>query len=156
MILYLIIIFLFYIIFKNNNIIENLSYIYPDGKKTCCLIKKEYIIDHSNPNGGDFKYIINNIKDDKCNYNLYTLNDKQQLYINDDKCKNINSLGSCRNINKECIDFVDKNFCDKYNMKWSNKTCHHQLDYVWIDPIKITLPTDYIKNNNNDKIKLFN
>ena len=82
MILYLILIFLFYIIFKNNNIIENLSYIYPDGKKTCCLIKKEYIIDETNPNGGDFKYIINNMKDDKCDYDLYTLNNyKTQLQI---------------------------------------------------------------------------
>ena len=156
MILYLIIIFLFYIIFKNNNIIENLSYIYPDGERTCCLIKKEYIIDDNNPNGGDFKYIINQMKDEKCNYNLYTLNDKQQLYINDDnKCKNEN-IGSCRNINKECIDFVSKDFCDKYNMTWSNKTCQHALDFVWKDPIKIKLPSDYIKNHKNNEVKLFN
>ena len=39
-----------------------------------------------------------------------------------------------------CIDFFDKNFCDKYNdMTWSNKTCHESLDYKWDDKIKYTL-----------------
>jgi len=151
MILYLIIIFLLYIVFQSNNIIEKLSYIYPDGEKSCCLIKKEYVIDNNHPYGGDFKYIINNIKD--CNYNAYILDDKQQINYGDN-CKKEN-IGSCRNINKECIDFVSKDFCDKYNMTWSNKTCQHPLDFVWKDPIKITLPSNYKKNNDNGEVKLF-
>lgn len=151
MILYLILIFLFYIIFKNN-IIEKLS----SNKKTCCLIKKEYVRDNNHPDGGDFKYIINKLKDKDCNYDLYILNDKQQLYINDDNKCEINNIGSCRNFNKECLDFVDKDFCNKYNMTWSNKTCHHPLDFEWKEPIKIILPTNYVKNNNNGYFKLFN
>jgi hypothetical protein len=152
MILYLIIIFLLYIVFNTNNIIEKLS----SNKKTCCLIKKQYIKDNNHPYGGDFNYVINKMQDKYCNYDLYILNDIQQLYVNDDNKCNINNIGSCRNFNKECIDFVDKNFCDKYNMTWSNKTCQHPLEFEWKDPIKIILPSNIKTNNTSQQIKLFN
>jgi len=139
MIIYLIIILLLYIIIKKNNLIENISFINIDDKKECCLIKKEYVLDENNLDGGDFKYIIKTMKDDNCNHNKYISNNNQQLYINDNNKCNIDNIGSCRNYNKECIDFVDKNFCDKYDMIWSNKTCHNSLDFEWKDPIKIKI-----------------
>ena len=40
-------------------------------------------------------------------------------------------------------------------MTWSNKTCQNALDFVWKDPIKIKLSSNYDKNNKNDEVKLF-
>ena len=39
----------------------------------------------------------------------------------------IQKLGSCRNGYNECIEFVDKEFCNKYNMLWSNQTCNDPI-----------------------------
>ena len=100
-------------------------------------------------------------------YNLYNLNSNQQLLIDgDNNWSNDNclvesnkidsslgsSLGSCRNINKECIDFVNKDFCDKYKMKWSDKTCQQPSEYKWIDPIIISSPVLY---KSDGVLKLF-
>ena len=42
--------------------------------------------------------------------------------------ENNNIYGSCRLGNKECKDFVTKDFCNKYNkMIWSNKTCNESF-----------------------------
>ena len=38
-------------------------------------------------------------------------------------------------MNKECIDFVNKDFCDKRKMVWSNLTCRDSLPYVWSEKI---------------------
>ena len=97
----------------------------PKKSKNCYLVTKKYMLNENNiPN---FKYEINNLKDDKCNYDLYTLNSNQQLLIDDNI--DINSIGSCRYSNKECIDFFNKKECDKYNMIWSSKTCNESLKF---------------------------
>ena len=33
-------------------------------------------------------------------------------------------LGSCRNVDRECIDFVNKKTCDKYEMRWEPVPCN--------------------------------
>lgn len=62
------------------------------------------------------------------------------------------SLGSCRNINKECIDFVDKDYCDRYHMTWSTKTCRDPLEYKWIDKINFIKP----ESKNDGSYIMFN
>jgi hypothetical protein len=53
-------------------------------------------------------------------------------------------LGSCRFANKECFDYVDKKFCDRFNMDWSPKTCNEMIEYKFIDKVKNHIPTfDY-------------
>lgn len=53
-------------------------------------------------------------------------------------------LGSCRFANKECFDYVNKKFCDRFNMDWSTKTCNEMLEYKFIDKVKNHIPTfDY-------------
>ncbi len=53
-----------------------------------------------------------------------------------DMCTNENKeIGSCRRIGFECMDFVTPEDCKKYEMKWSDKTCHDKLtlDIVYPD-----------------------
>jgi hypothetical protein len=38
-------------------------------------------------------------------------------------CADTGILGSCRRINKECVDFVSRQFCDRYQMTWDEKPC---------------------------------
>jgi hypothetical protein len=97
--------------------------------------------------GGEFKYHFNKYENEKCDSKLYELNSNKQLYIDGDNdwsnkfCDSSqNVIGSCRNINKECIDFVSKDYCDKYKMIWSEKTCHQPLPYIWKDRINRILP----------------
>jgi len=163
MILYLIIIFLLIIVFKSNNIIEKMAYIYSDNNITsCCLIKKKYIYDETNPNGGNFKYTFDILDNNKCDYNSIESNDKQQLYVSginnwsNDKCNN-NIIGSCRRFNKECIDFVDNDYCKNYkDMVWSNKTCQDPIEFIWEDSIKIHVPNNYIRSSYDGEINMFN
>lgn len=116
---------------NNNYEIINLSNIntilkFPKKSINCYLVTKKYKLDDNNI--PDFKYEVNNLKDDKCNYDLYNLNSNQQLLIDNDNNKiDINLIGSCRYSNKECIDFIDKKTCDKYDMLWSPKTCNNSL-----------------------------
>ena len=57
-------------------------------------------------------------------------------------------------MNKECVDFVTQDYCSKYSMKWSQKTCSDPLDYVWIDPIKLILPKP--QNGSDGSFIMFN
>lgn len=143
------------IIYKfNNNINENMI---NNNNLSCCLIKKEYSYDKDDYYGGNFKYKFEISNNNICKDNLKIPNDNnRKIYIIDkDKCNN-KIFGSCRRFNKECIDFVDQQFCDKYSdMIWSNKTCNNSLDFKWIDPIKIHIQDDNNKTNNNDTIILF-
>jgi hypothetical protein len=128
-------------------------------KVDCCLVEKKYLPNSAGLFGGDFSYVFTKKTNEQCENNLYNLNSNQQLLIDGDNnwsndfCSenltkksltdslgSLGSLGSCRNMNKECIDFVNKDFCDKYKMKWSDKTCHTPSDYTWVDPIKFKLP----------------
>jgi hypothetical protein len=113
----------------------------------CCLIEKKYLPSDNSIYGGNFKYIFEKKKNDECNKKLYDLNSNKQILIvgdngwSNDNCsadekKNMQSIGSCRNINKECIDFVDKSYCDKSRMTWSELTCNNSLPYKWIDKLK--------------------
>jgi len=113
----------------------------------CCLVEKKYLPNSDASCGGEFKYLFTKKTNEECDINLYNLNSNQQLLIDVDNnwsnnfCSaNLKKLGSCRNINKECIDFVNKPFCDKYKMIWSDKTCHQPLEYKWIDPINNIIP----------------
>ena len=114
----------------------------------CCLIKKEYLPDPNGFYGGSFKYNFTKLKDEQCKPYKYKLDNNQQLFIEGDNnwsnenCKNNKvalenkfSIGSCRNVNKECIDFVTKEYCDKYRMQWSTKTCNEPFDFVFQDRI---------------------
>ena len=52
-------------------------------------------------------------------------------------------LGSCRNLNFECLDFIDKKTCDKYPIyKWSIKTCMDNIKF----PIKYKDNKHYLLN----------
>jgi hypothetical protein len=127
------------ILFKNKNK-ENMTDI-SDVKTKCCLIEKQYLPDNNSMYGGNFKYIYS--PKENCNASEYELNNNKQLLIDginnwsNNNCKNDDiTLGSCRMNNFECIDFVDKPFCDKVNgMVWSGKTCQTPLDFNWQDKI---------------------
>jgi hypothetical protein len=126
-----------YITKESNNYeiinLTNINTILKNPKKSinCYLVTKKFKLDDDNiPN---FKYEFNNFKDEKCNYDLYNLNSNQQLLIdndNDNDKININLIGSCRYSNKECVDFIDKKKCDKYDMIWSPKTCNNNLKII--------------------------
>lgn len=112
----------------------------------CCLIENKYV-PANYEGGGNFEYQFNKMENEKCNGKLYNLNSKQQLFLdgengwNNDNCDaNKNILGSCRQTNKECVDFVTKEFCDKYKMTWSKRTCQNPLDFVWEDKTRIKDP----------------
>ena len=113
----------------------------------CCLVEKKYLPSDNSIYGGNFKYIFEKKKNDECNRKIYELNSNKQILIEGDNgwsnnnCsadeeKNMQSIGSCRNMNKECIDFVDKSYCDKARMTWSELTCSNSLPYKWIDKLK--------------------
>ena len=125
----------------------------PVSNINCCLVEKEYLPDSNNEFGGQFKYTFNKLSNDKCDSKLYKLDANKQLLIDGENnwsnnlCTNnkLNPkpdlvIGSCRNVNKECIDFVDKPFCDNYKMVWSERTCNQPLDYTWLDRINRNLP----------------
>ena len=98
----------------------------------CCLVKKEL-------NNNNFKYIYKKYNDQECDIDNFVLDQNNQLLFdginnwNNNECKyNTNKLGSCQHYNFECIDFVDKETCNKYNekmpiaFKWSNKPCYNR------------------------------
>jgi len=128
----------------------------------CCLVEKKYVSNKNELFGGNFKYIYTKKTNEECNNDLYNLNSNKQLLFDginnwsNKHCIDNQSealIGSCRNINKECVDFVDKKFCDNYRMTWSSKTCHEPLDFVWSDPVKLVLP-EY--GNGDGSFILFN
>ena len=114
----------------------------------CCLIKKSFGHNY-NLNTGNFDYAFTKLYNEQCDPKKYDLSSNKQLFIdgengwsNEKYCQKNKKIGSCRNINKECIDYVDKVYCDKYRMVWSDKTCNNSLDYVWTDRIK----RDFVSN----------
>ena len=129
----------------NQNPLDNLII----QSKDCCLIKKEYVPDKDDTWGGKFTYIYDKLKNDKCNPLLYDINSNTQLLFegennwNNNLCSdNNNILGSCRNINYECVDFVTKDFCNNMNKKhktnliWSTNTCEQPLKFIFDDKVK--------------------
>lgn len=95
------------------------------SNSSCCLIEKKYLPDNNNISGGNFKYVYKILNNDDC------IDSNSQFEIIDDvqNCNDTNNIyGSCRLSNKECKDFVTKEFCNNYNkMMWSKKTCNESL-----------------------------
>jgi hypothetical protein len=149
----------------------------------CCLVKKEYIPDGSHGDyenyGGKFIYEYNKLKNEECELNHFRLDSNKQLFFDktnkraidlptnslleisnnwsNENCNASNSkLGSCRNNANICIDFVDNDTCNKYNMIWANKTCNDKID---VNLIKENSYTEYESNLKKDdysqKIMLF-
>jgi hypothetical protein len=154
-ILLLIIIFIILILFSNKiermtNIVpySDQDKLIPDVNIKCCFVEKKYLPDNNYLNGGNFKYVYTNKENNECDPSLYDLNNNQQLLIDgvnnwsNEKCnEQSTNLGSCRLINNECVDFVDKKFCDSVpEMNWSNKTCNNPLEFVWKDRIIRNVP----------------
>jgi|SaaInlStandDraft_7_1057024.scaffolds.fasta_scaffold86103_1 hypothetical protein len=98
-------------------------------EKNCCLVTKKF-----NQDKDTFEYIYQ--KKENCNLNDVKSNSKQALFIDgingwsNNNCRPPNDLidrdylGSCKRINFECKDFVTKSDCNKFDMEWSDKTCH--------------------------------
>lgn len=119
----------------------------PKTNIKCCLLEKKYLPDNENIFGGSFEYKYNKLENEMCDLKKFRLDSNKQMFFDgvnnwsNDSCREDNNkIGSCRNVNKECIDFVDKEFCDRYNMMWTNKTCHDPFEYKWIDKIKFVKP----------------
>lgn len=162
MLLFVIIILLIYLFIgkKCFNIFNNIDTFYnSNNEQKCCLIKKVY---DTKDNNKLFKYVYKKLYNDDCNYDLYNQNSNQQLFIEGDNnwdnnlCTEQNTqIGSCRNNNKECVNFLQKKDCNKYNMEWYNKSCHNAIPFVFSD--KITRPTPIYKitnQHNKDSVGL--
>jgi hypothetical protein len=139
----------------------------PDIKTKCCLVEKKYLPDNNSLDGGNFKYMYTNKENKECDPSIYELNNNKQLLLDgvnnwsNEKCNDQSTnLGSCRLINNECIDFVNKQFCDNIpGMTWSNKTCNNPLDFIWKDMIVRHVP-ERDKNDGSyimfpEKLKVF-
>ena len=108
--------------------LDNLSnYSNINESNKCCEIKK--IILTNNNFAYDYKVNDDCRRDYNSNFRHIFENeiiDNKPFTL--DKCSNENNLvGSCRRIGFECMDFVTPEDCNKYKMKWSDKTCHNQL-----------------------------
>ena len=98
-------------------------------EKNCCLVSKIF-----NKNKDKFEYVFE--KKDTCKITDATNNNSHHLFIDgidgwdNKKCKvpsikDDNPIGSCRHYNFECRDFLTRSQCSKYNMEWSDRTCHN-------------------------------
>ena len=139
--------------YKLDQVTPSNSDINPNLNTKCCLIEKKYLPDNNSMYGGNFKYVYTSKENDDCNPSNYELNNNKQLIIGK-KCNNTElNLGSCRMINNECVDFVDKPFCDKVpEMVWSEKTCQNPLEFVWQDKIVRNIPE---KSKNDGSYVMF-
>jgi len=126
----------------------------PIPDSLCCKVTRK--IDEKN---GEWYYDYEKMKGSKCkpyDNNIPELNRTEYYYVGsqnwdtNDKCssKYLDEnkqpyLGSCRNLNFECLDFVDKKTCDKYpGYKWSIKTCMDNIKF----PIKYKDNKHYLLN----------
>lgn len=124
----------------------------------CCLVEKEI--------GKDNKYYYKYTKQTgyDCDPNLvYSPLNKKELFQQKDKSiKNFCSkehlkIGSCKRLNFECSEFINKKTCDKFsNMEWFPDTCEIMIDRTseivksimkqrkpFIDDLKKILPSKY-------------
>ena len=123
--IFFIIIILILLLLNNSLQRQSNKYFENFYQKKCCNIKTAYVKDPSNkPAGGNFKYIFD--VSDNCDYNTFV--DGLNGWSNTNCNENNNILGSCRISNKECVDYVTKDYCDNYkNMFWSNNTCRNNI-----------------------------
>ena len=119
-----------YLVITCNNVekLENLSkYSNINESTECCKIKKVVL---TNNNFG-YNYNLN----ENCSRDFNS--NSRHIFKNEiidnkpftlDKCSNENNLiGSCRKIGFECVDFTTPEDCKKYEMIWSDKTCHDKI-----------------------------
>lgn len=155
MILIIIIIILYFILFYFNLQEDFEASIYDSKNNKCCLIKKVFT--------NDFGYEYTEYTGDKCNPDLYQQNNDSQLFVDginnwsNDNCYAGNSIiGSCRNVNKECIDFRRHEDCKPYNLKWVRRTCHNTLQESY-PRLKPRFDSNIsVSNDNNSKKTLSN
>lgn len=125
--------------YKDLEYTKNLDKPMPDP--ICCKISRVQDL-----KTGKWSYDHKKMKGDECkpyNQNIPELNKVEYYYLgsndwdNNDKCSNSYVdenkqpyLGSCRNLNFECLDFVNKKTCDKYTgYTWSQKTCMENINF---------------------------
>ena len=146
--LFIIVIVLFTII----NCFEKMDNIYfLDMNETkCCTVDNKFnengfYYDYTKTdckNKDDVKNFSNQINssrlltNDKYPYNLCELAESNKLLDS-----NPIKLGSCRRGDRECFDFVNKQTCDKYGMRWEPVTCNTPIKYINEIP-NYTITTD--------------
>lgn len=128
-------IFTVYCLFFNKENLENTT-IQPlyETNKTCCRVSKAWNLNATFGSDNFFKYNYKLTEgcDPVYDSNIRIINpgeiiNDKPFTIND--CNESLNLGSCRMIGYECLDFMSKKECDKYNnMIWSNKLCNQKLD----------------------------
>jgi len=117
--------------------------------KNCCLVKKVF-----DRNKDEFVYKYKkmdkcNISDMKNSYNQNILIDGvngwdnnycKEPELNNKDYNQDNMLGSCKNINFECKDFIPQKECKKFRMEWTDKTCQTPYQKPFkIKPIQMLL-----------------
>ena len=138
--------------YKDLEYTKNLDKPMPDS--LCCKVTREM-----DTNNGNWYYDHTKLKGSKCKpyNNTPVLNKTEYYYVgsnnwdSNDKCSNsyidenkLPYLGSCRNLNFECLDFMNKKSCDKYpNYTWSTKTCMQHINF----PIKYKENNHYLLNH---------
>lgn len=144
LIILLIIGIIIYLVITCNNVekLEDLSnYSNINDSTECCEIRK--VILTNNNFTYDYKLNENCFRNYDSNYRHIFKNeiiDDKPFSL--DKCSSKNKLiGSCRKIGFECMDFITPEDCKKYQMTWSDKTCHDKLQ-VDIVPLKYSLTAD--------------
>ena len=115
----------------------------------CCLIENKYVQAGDNDAdklfGGIYKYKYTKMQGNQCKPKYHDSNkqifiDGQNNWSNNNCDENNKITGSCRLANKECIDFVDKVYCDKYKMTWRKETCHQPFTFKWVDRVTRLVP----------------
>lgn len=114
----------------------------------CCIMHKTF--------GDGVTYNLKKASGNMCNPSLYNIDSNNQLYIenkyswDNKECYNNNmNMGSCRNSNKECVDFKLKKDCDEFNMVWSDVSCHSKM--IPKDNYEINNSNTLISNNNKSQ-----
>tara|TARA_B110000902_G_scaffold122715_1_gene143609 strand:- start:310 stop:735 length:426 start_codon:yes stop_codon:yes gene_type:complete len=108
------------------------TYYLNSEEKVCCLIEKQV-----DKNGFYYHYTKT-----KCNNDLEKNLNSERLLTNeqfplkmcnyyDERNKKFpKKLGSCRNVNHECFDFINKEKCNKYKgMRWESVPCNMPILY---------------------------
>ena len=116
-------------------LIENLddTYYLNSNEKKCCLVEKKVDED-----GFYYHYTKTNCDNDlEKNLNSERLLTNKQFprkfcnyYDIEKKGTFPERLGSCRNVNHECFDFINKKTCEKYeDMRWEPVPCNMPIVY---------------------------
>tara|TARA_Y100000991_G_scaffold214424_1_gene202110 strand:+ start:413 stop:940 length:528 start_codon:yes stop_codon:yes gene_type:complete len=93
----------------------------------CCLVSKVF-----NKDKQEFEYSYEkkkncNLNDSKTNMeNIFIdgINGWDNKFCRKPLASDTDPLGSCKRTNFECVDFKKRSQCLKYNLDWSDKTCH--------------------------------